>query len=137
MDGDYLVVLVTIADAEIGVALGRALVEENLAACVQVIPGGTAIYRWQGRLYTDAQSQLIIKTRRAVWPRLQERIVELHGDEVPEILALPVVDGLPAYLRWLDDSASVAGRSENSMPPPGTATYAREETGAVILRPSP
>ncbi len=106
MDANYLVVLVTIADAEAGVALGRKLVEEALAACVQVIPGGTAIYRWQGRLNTDAQVQLIIKTRRAVWPRLRERIVELHGDEVPEILALSVVDGLPAYLRWLDEGTT-------------------------------
>jgi predicted alpha/beta superfamily hydrolase/uncharacterized protein involved in tolerance to divalent cations len=106
MDANYLVVLVTIADAEAGVALGRMLVEEALAACVQVLPGGTAIYRWQGQLNTDAQAQLIIKTRRAVWPRLRERIVELHDDEAPEILALPVVDGLPAYLRWLDEATT-------------------------------
>jgi periplasmic divalent cation tolerance protein len=106
MDANYLVVLVTIADAEAGLTLGRTLVEEALAACVQVIPGGTAIYRWQGQLNTDAQVQLIIKTRRAVWPRLRERIVELHGDEVPEILVLPVVDGLPAYLRWLDEETT-------------------------------
>ena len=106
MEADYLVVLVTLADAEAGVALGRTLVEEALAACVQVIPGGTAIYRWQGQLNTDAQVQLIIKTRRTVWPCLRERIVELHADEVPEILALPIVDGLPAYLRWLDEATT-------------------------------
>jgi periplasmic divalent cation tolerance protein len=69
---EYLVVLVSVTDAKAGMALGRALVEERLAGCVQVIPGGTAIYRW-------------------------------HGDETPEILALPVVDGLPAYLRWMDE----------------------------------
>jgi periplasmic divalent cation tolerance protein len=102
-DGEYLVVLISVSDAKAGVALGRALVEERLVGCVQVIPGGTAIYRWQGVLYTDAQAQLIIKTRRAAWPALQARIVELHGDDVPEILALPVADGLPAYLRWMDD----------------------------------
>lgn len=106
MDANSLVVLVTIADAEAGAALGRTLVEESLAACVQVIPGGTAIYRWQGELRTDPQVQLIIKARQAVWPRLRERIVELHGDEVPELLALPVVDGLPAYLRWLEEATT-------------------------------
>ncbi len=99
----YLAVLVTVSDAKTGTDLGRALVEERLAGCVQVIPGGTAIYRWQGVLYTDPQAQLIIKTTRAAWPALQARIVELHGDEVPEILALPVVDGLPAFLRWMDE----------------------------------
>ena len=106
MQSDYLTVLVTVADPEAGVALGRTLVEEALAACVQVIPGGTAIYRWQGALHTDAMAQLIIKTRRLVWPCLRERILELHADEVPEILALPITDGLPDYLRWLDDATT-------------------------------
>lgn len=108
MDTDYLVVLVAIVDAEAGVALGRALVEEALAACVQVIPGGTAVYRWGGQLHTDTMAQLIIKTRAAVWPALRSRIVELHKDEVPEILALPVSDALPAYLRWLDEMTTEA-----------------------------
>ena len=106
MDATYLVVLVTVTDVQAGVALGRTLVEENLAACVQVIPGGTAIYRWQGEINVDPQAQLIIKTRRAVWSCLRERIVELHGDEVPEILALPVADGLPSYLGWLDEATT-------------------------------
>ncbi len=63
MDANYLVVLVTMTDPEAGAALGRTLVEERLAACVQVIPGGTAIYRWQGVLNADPMAQLIIKTR--------------------------------------------------------------------------
>jgi periplasmic divalent cation tolerance protein len=100
----YLAVLVTVADAEVGQQLGRRLVEEQLAACVQVIPGGTAIYRWQGSLQVDPAAQLIIKTRRSVWSRLEERIRELHADEVPEILALPVVAGLAGYLAWMDES---------------------------------
>jgi periplasmic divalent cation tolerance protein len=103
---EYLAVLVSVSDAKIGVALGRSLVEERLAGCVQVIPGGTAIYRWQGVLYTDAQAQLIIKTTRAAWPALQARILELHSDEVPEILALPILDGLPSYLRWMDETVT-------------------------------
>jgi len=103
MDTEYLVVLTTIATAEAGVALGRKLVEEGLAACVHLLPGGVAIYRWQGQLHADPQAQLIIKTRQAVWPALQAAILALHGDEVPEILALPVTGGLPAYLRWMDE----------------------------------
>ncbi len=103
MEADYLVVLVAVAEAETGIELGRTLVEEQLAACVQVIPGGIAIYRWQGTLYADPQTQLLIKTRRGAWPALQARIRSLHSDETPEVLALPVADGLPAYLRWLDE----------------------------------
>jgi periplasmic divalent cation tolerance protein len=102
-EGEYLAVLVSVSDARAGVSLGRALVEERLAGCVQVIPGGTAIYRWQGVIYADSQAQLIIKTTRAAWPKLQARLVELHSDETPEILALPVSGGLPAYLRWMDE----------------------------------
>lgn len=103
MDAGYLVVLITAGSPEAGQALGRALVQEGLAGCVQVIPGGTAIYRWRGELYAEPQTQLIVKTRRDVWPRLQARVKELHTDEVPEVLALPVADGLPAYLHWLDE----------------------------------
>jgi periplasmic divalent cation tolerance protein len=102
-EGEYLIVLVSVSDAKAGVALGRVLVEERLAGCVQVIPGGTAIYRWQGVLYTDPQAQLIIKTTRAAWPALQTRIPELHSDDIPEILALPVAGGLASYLHWMDE----------------------------------
>jgi periplasmic divalent cation tolerance protein len=108
VDVKALVVLVTVTGEEAAVDLGRRLVEEGLAACVQVLPGGTAIYRWQGELQVDPQVQLIIKTTVAAWERVRDRIVELHADEVPEILALPVVDGLPAYLSWLGESASSA-----------------------------
>jgi predicted alpha/beta superfamily hydrolase/uncharacterized protein involved in tolerance to divalent cations len=105
-------------DAEAGVALGRTLVEERLAACVQVIPGGTAIYGWQGALHTDAMAQLIIKTRSAVWPALRSRIVELHADEVPEILALPVSDGLPAYVRWVEEMTTAEAPEIARQPAP-------------------
>lgn len=108
MDANYLVVLVTIPDPAAGVTLGRVLVEERLAACVQVIPGGTAIYRWQGELNADPMTQLLIKTRASMWPALRDRIVALHEDDVPELLALPVTDGLPAYLRWLDEMTGVS-----------------------------
>jgi len=78
-----------------------------------VIPAGMAIYRWQGELYSEPQAQLIIKTRRAAWPSLHARILARHSDETPEILALPVADGSPAYLAWLDES--VVGDIQGSM----------------------
>jgi len=109
VDSEYLVVLVAVSDVDTGVQLGRRLVEERLAACVQVMPSGTAIYRWQGELYTEPQVQLLIKTRKSVWQSLCARLVELHPDKVPEILALPVVDGLPEYLSWLGESTGEPG----------------------------
>jgi periplasmic divalent cation tolerance protein len=107
-DSQYLVVLVTVPDAEFGRVLGRTIVDEGLAGCVQVIPGGTAIYRWGGRTHVDEMTQLIIKTRAGAWPVLVERITGLHGDDVPEILAVPVDAGLPAYLRWIDEVVPIA-----------------------------
>ena len=107
MSPEHIVVLVTISSADAGVQLGRQLVEERLAACVQVLPGGTTIYRWQGELYVEPQVQLVIKTTGAMWERLRARICELHPDQVPEILALPVTDGLPAYLSWLSESVDL------------------------------
>jgi periplasmic divalent cation tolerance protein len=109
---ELIVALVTVSDAETGVRLGRQLVEERLAACAQVIPGGTAIYRWAGEVHADPQTQLLIKSTRSRWLELRDRIVALHADDVPEILALPVVDGLPAYLAWAAESTS----SQNSPP---------------------
>ncbi len=104
MDAEYLVVLVALSSVDAGIQLGRQLMEERLAACVQVLGGGTAIYRWQDELHVEPQAQLLIKTAASTWERLRHRIVELHPDEVPEILALPVLDGLPAYLSWLTES---------------------------------
>lgn len=108
MDVQALVVLVTVAEEAAAMQLGRQLVEERLAACAQVLPGGAAIYRWQGQLQVEPQAQLIIKTSAAVWERLRQRVVELHSDDVPELLALPVVDGLPAYLSWVHESVADA-----------------------------
>ena len=106
MNEELIVTLVTVADAETGVKLGRQLVEERLAACVQVIPGGTAIYRWEGQVHVDPQTQLLIKSLRSRWDALRRRIVALHADEVPEILTLPVADALPAYRAWVVESTS-------------------------------
>lgn len=103
IDRQYLIVFVTVPDVEFGRVLGRTLVDEGLAACVQVEPSGTAIYRWEGQTHSDPMCQLIIKTRSAVWPTLMERIAGLHSDDVPEVLAVNVQDGLPAYLRWIDE----------------------------------
>lgn len=108
MDTDFLVVLATVADEGTGIALARTLVEEGLAACVQVNGTGTAVYRWEGQLIVDPQVQLIVKTGRAAWPALRDRWVELHADEVPELIALALVDGLPAYLSWIRENTAAA-----------------------------
>ncbi len=100
-----LLVLTTVANAEAGGALAAALVEERLAACVNVLPVRST-YRWQGRIEVDEEQLLLIKTTRERWPRLQARIGELHAYDVPEVVALGVADVEARYLDWLLDGCA-------------------------------
>ena len=105
---DHLVVLSTVAKAEDAERIGRALVEGGLAACVNVLPAVTSIYRWKGKLEREEERLLLIKTRADRFEALREALVALHPYEVPEVLALPVAAGHAPYLEWLD--ANVGGR---------------------------
>ena len=107
-DDEVLVCLCTCPDPDSARALGRALVEERLAACVQLVPGIESIYRWADAVETAGETLLVIKSTRAVFDRLQSRLVALHPYEVPELVALPAVAGLPAYLHWVTDSTRAA-----------------------------
>jgi periplasmic divalent cation tolerance protein len=98
---DALELHVTMPDSERAAALARALVDEGLAACVNIVPGVTSIYVWEGRVQEEAEVLCLVKTRPGVFDRIRERILELHPYEVPEILAFSVDDGSPAYLDWL------------------------------------
>ena len=91
-------------DRERAISLARALVDEGLAACVNVIPGVHSVYQWEGRVQEDEEILCLIKTRPSVFERARARILELHPYEVPEILAFAVADGSPAYLAWLKKS---------------------------------
>jgi periplasmic divalent cation tolerance protein len=110
-DDDFgaVIVLTTLgADAD-AAALGRILVEERLAACVNVLPVMTSIYRWKGRVETDREQQLVIKTTRTQAAALEQRLRELHPYELPEFLVLPASGGSEAYLRWVGESTGSRG----------------------------
>lgn len=96
-----LVVLVTASSPEEAARVAHALVDEKLAACVNVVPGLRSIYRWQGRVEHAEEVLLIIKTGRHVLTALTERVRALHSYTVPEVIALPVVVGAAPYLEWL------------------------------------
>jgi periplasmic divalent cation tolerance protein len=98
---DFVVVLVTMPDAEVAARVGRTLVEEQLAACVNVIPGLRSIYEYGGKLCDDAEVLCLFKTRRALYPALRDRLAGLHPYEVPEIIAVPLCEGNAPYLAWL------------------------------------
>jgi len=91
------------ADADATV-FAQTLVEERLAACVNVLPPMISVYRWKGRVEQDREQQLIIKTTSDSLGRLQARVRELHPYEVPEFLVLPAVGGSDSYLTWVQES---------------------------------
>ena len=85
--------------------LASALVEEQLAACVNVLPGIQSVYRWQGALERSAETLLLAKTTAERYPALETRLRELHPYDLPEIIALPVERGLPGYLAWVSEQS--------------------------------
>ena len=99
---DKIVVLNTCSSAEEAGRIARELVEKRLAACVNVVSGVRSIYRWKGAVEDDAEVLLVIKSSRTLLARLRAEIEKLHSYEVPEVIALPVVDGSESYLAWLD-----------------------------------
>jgi len=104
MDTGCVVVLVTAPGEEKAAEIGRALVEEGLAACVNVLSQVRSIYRWQEKVEDEREVMMIVKTRADAFERLRAKVVSLHPYTCPEIIALPVVDGSADYLSWLGSS---------------------------------
>lgn len=96
-----LLVHCTCPDAASAQRIAHALVDERLAACVQVVPGLVSTYRWQGEIQSSGELLLLIKTSRERWPALAARVRELHPYETPELLAFDAADGSADYLAWL------------------------------------
>jgi periplasmic divalent cation tolerance protein len=108
---DTVLVFTNMPDRESALALAQALIDARVAACVNVLGGCTSIYRWQGASETAEEVPVLIKTRAACYPTLERAIRERHPYDVPEIIAVPVTQGLPAYLEWVE--------SETRPPAPG------------------
>lgn len=100
--GEPLVVLTTWPEQEAAREAATLWIEQGLAACVNLLPTMTSIYAWQGRIESGSEHLLLIKTTRGVLSRLQQAIRDSHPYELPEIIALPIVAGLPDYLEWID-----------------------------------
>ncbi len=105
---DAIVVLVTAGSAEEAVKIARSVVEERLAACVNIVSGVRSIYRWEGKVTEDAEWLLVMKTSRARFAALEARIRELHSYQVPEVMAFDVATGSRPYLDWLLGSVANA-----------------------------
>jgi periplasmic divalent cation tolerance protein len=98
---EVLLVFTNIPDRATAERIAEALVTARIAACVNILPGCTSVYRWQGKLERADEVPLLIKTTRAAYARMEMELRKLHPYEVPEIVAVPVSAGLPAYLDWV------------------------------------
>ena len=101
-----VVVLITTPSPEVGSAIAQALVGEHLAACVNMVPGVLSTYWWEGKVQTDPETLLVVKTTRDRFDPLAERVRSLHPYTVPEIIGLPLVAGSRPYLEWLKEAAT-------------------------------
>jgi len=102
-DTPYIVVFCTCPDQVTAQKIAYNLMENRLAACVNIVPGLTSVYTWQGKICQDAEVLLIIKTKQSCWDSLQQKIRELHPYEAPEIIDLPIIKGDKTYLQWISD----------------------------------
>ena len=103
MPSDCVLVLTTVPDEERGEALARSLVDDRLAACVNLHAPMVSIYRWNDQVERDTERQLVIKTMRDRLPALEARLHELHSYELPEFIVISVEEGSAAYLKWVMD----------------------------------
>lgn len=102
-----VIVLCTAPDSDATEEMVRTLVNEGVVACGNIVADVNSIYRWKGNLEAAAEALIIFKTTEASWPRLKQRLPELHPYDVPELLLLKVADGLASYLKWVEESTAV------------------------------
>jgi periplasmic divalent cation tolerance protein len=105
---EFIMVYVTAGSSAEASRLARALVEERLAACVSQVGPVQSVYHWDGKLEQSEEQLLMVKTKKELFSVLEKKVREMHSYSVPEIVALPIIDGSPAYLRWLEDETTGA-----------------------------
>lgn len=109
MTQSALLILTTVPDRVAAERIASVLVESRMAACVNMLPGVQSVYRWQGAVERADEIQLFIKTTAGRYREVEEAIRTHHPYDVPEIIALPIQPGLPAYFQWLNESTQESG----------------------------
>jgi periplasmic divalent cation tolerance protein len=105
--GQYLICFVTIDDLAKAKEISRTLVQRELVACVNIVCQVSSIYRWKGKICEEEEKLMIMKTRRSLFPAVSAAVREMHPYELPEIIALELKEGLPEYLKWIDESTQI------------------------------
>jgi periplasmic divalent cation tolerance protein len=111
---DCVQVTTTWPDERAAQSMAARVVEERLAACAQVVGPVSSTYRWKGEVERTEEWYCHLKTTRNRLPTLEARILELHPNEVPEIIAVPILTGNPAYLRWIEESVTPGSPTEST-----------------------
>jgi periplasmic divalent cation tolerance protein len=101
---EEIVVFITTRDDDEAATLARALVQERLAACVNIVRNVRSIYLWQGKLEDDSEVLMIVKTQHKLFESLYAKVKELHSYDLPEVIGIPITTGSEDYLRWIQDS---------------------------------
>jgi periplasmic divalent cation tolerance protein len=99
----YLVVFITASSYEEARKIASALVDQKKAACVNIVPKVNSLFRWKGKIEEVEESLMVVKTRAELFPEVVSAVKSIHSYEVPEIIALPIVEGNPDYLTWLKE----------------------------------
>ncbi len=100
---DPIVVLVTCGSEEEALKIASSLVEDHLAACANLVAPIRSVYRWEGKIWDEREWLLIIKTQKSRFEALERKVKSLHSYSVPEIISLPITEGSPSYLNWLEE----------------------------------
>lgn len=101
---DEIVVFITASNEDEATLIGRALVEEHIAACVNLVPGVRSLFFWDNKTQDERETLLIVKSRLPLLDTLTARVKSLHSYSVPEVIALPIIGGSAAYLSWLNEA---------------------------------
>jgi periplasmic divalent cation tolerance protein len=105
---DHIVILMTAGSREEAVLIAQDLVWQGLVACVNIVPGVTSVYRWEGEVQQDQEWLLVAKSRYDILNALTARVQAIHSYDVPEIIALPLTGGSEAYLNWVDQEVQTS-----------------------------
>jgi periplasmic divalent cation tolerance protein len=103
MDPKYCIVYITAPTMEDGRKIAQTLVSQKLAACVNILPGITSIYTWQGEICEEGELLLVVKTRADLFDALAAAVIKEHPYDVPEVVAVPLTGGSTSYLDWIDE----------------------------------
>jgi len=103
---EHIVVFITAADEEEAQLISHVLLKQRKAACINILPGVNSLFWWQGKIDSAQESLLVIKTRSVLLDGIIQLVKEIHSDDVPEIIALPIIGGNQDYLEWIDRETS-------------------------------